>query len=68
MKVQASNNIYLFIADFSVKFAIYIVELEAKKASAERGVLLSRHHNIAEATPPVKNKKEEQEADHSNSL
>jgi hypothetical protein len=53
---------------FSVKYAIYIVELEAIKASAGRGVLLSRRHNIAEATPPVKKKKEEQEADHSNPL
>jgi hypothetical protein len=50
------NNIYLFMAVFIVKYTIYIVELEAIKASAGRGVLLSRHHIIAEATPPVRNK------------
>ncbi len=68
LKMQSSHNIYLFIADFSVKYVIYIVEQEAIKASAGRGVLLSQRHNIAEATPPVRNKKEEQEADHSNPL
>ncbi len=56
------------MADFSVKYAIYIVELEAIKVSAGRAVLLSRHHYIAEATPPVKNKKQEQEANHSSPL
>jgi hypothetical protein len=51
------NNIYLFMADFSIKYTIYIVELGAIKASAGRGVLLSRRHIIAEATPLVRNKK-----------
>jgi len=32
------------------------VELEAAKASVGRGGLLSRRHNIAEATPPVRNR------------
>jgi hypothetical protein len=68
LKTQSSQNIYHFIVDFSVKYAIYIVEQEAIKASARRGLLLSRRHNIAEATPPVRNKKEEQETDHSNPL
>jgi hypothetical protein len=53
LKMQTSHNIYLFMASFSVKCAIYIVEQEAIKASAGRGVLLSRRHNIAEATPTV---------------
>jgi hypothetical protein len=56
LKVHASNNIYLFLADFSIKYAIYIVELEAIKASTGRGLLLSWRHNIADATPPRKNK------------
>jgi hypothetical protein len=38
--MQTSNNIYLFVADFSIKGAIYIEELEAIKASAGGGVLL----------------------------
>jgi hypothetical protein len=33
LKMQTSNNIYLFMADFSVKYIIYIVELEPIKAS-----------------------------------
>jgi hypothetical protein len=48
LKTQTSHNIYLFMASFSVKYAIHIVELEAIKASAGRGVLLLQ--NIAEAT------------------
>ncbi len=47
LKMQSSHNIYLFIADFSVKYDIFIVEQEAIKACAGRGVLLSRRHNIA---------------------
>jgi hypothetical protein len=35
------------------------------KASVGEGVRLSRLHNIAEATSPVKYKKEEQEANRS---
>jgi hypothetical protein len=50
------NNIYLFMADFSIKYTIYIVELGAIKASAGREVLLGRRHIIAEATPLVRNK------------
>jgi hypothetical protein len=44
------------MADFSVKYAIYIVEQKAIKASVGRGVLLNRRHIIVEATPPVRNK------------
>jgi hypothetical protein len=65
LKMQTSHNFYLFKADFSIKYTIYIVKLEAIKVSAGRGLLLSQRQNIAEATPPVRNKKEEQEADHS---
>jgi len=58
--MQTSNNIY--------KCAIYIVELEAIKASAGRGVFLSLGHIIAEATPPVRNKNKEQDDDQSSPL
>ncbi len=68
MKMQTSNNIYLFVASFSIKCAIYIVELEAIKVSGGRGVLLSQRHIIAEATPPVRNKNKEQDGDHSSPL
>ena len=64
LKMQTSHNIYLFMARFSVKYTIYRVELETIKKSAGKGVLLSQWQNIAEATPPVRNKKEEQEASH----
>jgi hypothetical protein len=50
------NNIYLLMADFGINYSIYIVELEAIKASGRRGVLLRGRHIIAEATPPLKNK------------
>jgi hypothetical protein len=52
------NNIYRyhFMADFSIKYTIYIVELGAIKASVGREVLLSRPHIIAEATPLVRYK------------
>jgi hypothetical protein len=43
-------------------------ETEAIIASKVEGVLLSRLQYIAETTPPVRNKKEEQEADHSDPL
>ncbi len=55
LKMQTSHNIYIFMASFIVKYAIYMVELEAIKASAGRGVLLCRQQNIAAAIPPVKN-------------
>ncbi len=42
LKMQTSHNIYLFMASFSVKYAMYIVELEAIKVSAGREALLSR--------------------------
>jgi hypothetical protein len=48
----------------SIKYAIYIVELEAIKENARAGVLLSRLQLITEATSPVRSKKEEQEANH----
>jgi hypothetical protein len=60
LKMQTAHNIYLFIKCFSNKCAIYIVELEAMKASAGRGVLLSLRQNVAVATPPVKNKRKTQ--------
>ena len=60
LKMQTSHNIYLFMARFSVKYTIYRVELETIKKSAGKGVLLSQWQNIAEATPPVRNKKENQ--------
>ncbi len=66
--MQISNNIYLFVASFSVKYSLYIVELGAIKSSAGTGVLLSRCHIIAEAKPPVRNKNKVQEADHFNPL
>ncbi len=44
------------MADFSIKYTIYIVELGAIKASVGREVLLSRPHIIAEATPLVRYK------------
>jgi hypothetical protein len=49
--MQTSPNIYLFMASFNSKYAIYIVETEAIKASD------SRLQNTAEAAPSVKNKK-----------
>jgi hypothetical protein len=55
--MQTSPNIYLFMASFNSKYAIFIVETEAIKASEGEGVLLSRLQNIAEAAPSVKNKK-----------
>jgi hypothetical protein len=60
LKMQTSHNIYLFMASFSIKCAIYIVEMEAMKASSGRAVLLSRRQNVAVATPPVKNKRKTQ--------
>jgi hypothetical protein len=51
--MQTSNNIHLFMASFNIKYAIYKVELEARKASSGRGVLFSQCHIIAEATSPV---------------
>jgi hypothetical protein len=53
LKVQTSHNIYLFMVSFNNKYAIYIVEVEAIKASEGEGVLLSQLQNIAEAKPPV---------------
>jgi hypothetical protein len=37
LNMQASNNIYLFMAIFSIKYAIYIVELEAIKSERGKG-------------------------------
>jgi hypothetical protein len=37
LKMQTSNKIYLFMASFNIKYAIYIVELEAIKASGGKG-------------------------------
>jgi hypothetical protein len=53
---------------YSIKCATYIMKLEAIKASTGRGVLLSQRPIIAEATPPVRNKNKEQDADHSSPL
>ena len=41
LKMHPSQNIYLFMVNFSVKYTIYIVELEAIKAITGRGVLLN---------------------------
>ncbi len=68
LKMQTPHNIYLFIASFNSKYTIYIMETEAIIASKGEGVLLSWLQNIAETTPPVRNKKEEQEANHSDLL
>jgi hypothetical protein len=68
LKMQTSNNIYLFMASFYSKYALYIVELELIKASMGQGVCLSWLQNIAEATSPARSKKGEQEADHSSLL
>ncbi len=45
------------MVSYNNKYAIYIVEAEALKASEGEGVLLSRLQNVAVATPPVKKKK-----------
>jgi hypothetical protein len=45
------------MVSFNNKYAIYIVEAEALKASKGKGVLLSRLQNVAVATPPVREKK-----------
>jgi ABC-type phosphate transport system substrate-binding protein len=66
--MQTSNNIYLFMVSFNIKYPIYIVELEAIKGSAGRRVLLSRCQVIAEAASPMRDKNKEQEADHSSPL
>jgi hypothetical protein len=54
LKMQTSHNIYLFMVSFNSKYAM---ETEAIKVSEVEGVLLSRLQNIAEAAPPVRNKK-----------
>ncbi len=41
LKMQHSNNIYLFMADFSVKYVINIVKLEPIKASSGEGASVS---------------------------
>jgi hypothetical protein len=66
--MQTSNNIYLFMASFNIKYTMYILELETIKVRAGREVLLSRRHIIAEATSPVRDKNKEEEADHSSPL
>jgi hypothetical protein len=58
--MQTLHNIYLFMASFNSKYAIYIVEIEPLKESEGEGVRLSWLQNIAEASSPVRNKKEEQ--------
>jgi hypothetical protein len=40
--MQTSHNIYLLMANYSIKYDIYIVELEAIKESAGDGVVLSQ--------------------------
>jgi hypothetical protein len=56
--MQTLNNIYLFTTSCNIKYATYIVGLEAIKASAGRRVLPSQLQNIAEATCPTRNRKE----------
>jgi hypothetical protein len=60
LKMQKLNDIYLFTTRCNIKDTIYIVELEPIKASMGEGVCLSQLQSIAEATSPVRNKKEEQ--------
>ncbi len=62
--MQTLHNIYLLMVSRSIKYAIYIVELEAIKEKAGERVLLNRLQLIAEATSPARSKKEEQEANH----
>ncbi len=57
MKMQTSHNINLFMARLNSKYTIYIVQTEAIIVREGKGVLLSRLQNIAEATPPVRNKR-----------
>jgi hypothetical protein len=61
LKMHMINNIYLFTTSCNIKYATYIVGLEAIKASAGRWVLLSRLQNITETTPPTRNRKEGKE-------
>jgi hypothetical protein len=68
LKMRTPHNNYLFMASFNSKYTIYIVETEAIIASKGKGFLLRWLQNIAETTPPVRNKKEDQEANHSDPL
>jgi hypothetical protein len=56
LKMRTPHNIYLFMASCNSKCTIYIVETEAIIASKGEEVLLSWLQNIAETTPPVRNK------------
>jgi hypothetical protein len=51
LKMQASHNIYLSMASNSIKYAIYIVELEPIQAARGTGVCLSWRQNVAAPTP-----------------
>jgi hypothetical protein len=51
--MRTSNNIYLLMANYSIKYDIYIVKLEAIEESAGEGVTLSWRQDIAAATPLV---------------
>jgi hypothetical protein len=57
--MQTLKDIYLFTTSCNIKYATYIVDWRIDiKAAREGGVLLSRLQNIAEATPPARNRKE----------
>jgi hypothetical protein len=47
--MQTTHNIYLFMASFYRKYAIYIVETEPLKEREGEGVRLSKLQNIAES-------------------
>jgi hypothetical protein len=62
---QTLYNTYFFLADCYAQYACLYCESEPIKESAGGGLSLSPLHHIVEATPPVRNKKEEHDADHS---
>jgi len=55
LKMQLINNIYLFTASCNIHLK---KGTGGNKSKRGKGVLLSRLQNIAEATPPTRNRKE----------
>ncbi len=65
--MQVSKITYLFVADFGIKYATYIVNWRLKKPVA-RGNSLSQRHLIPKATSPMRDvNKKKNKADHSRS-
>ncbi len=58
LKMETLNIINIFMASCNIKDAIHIMEMEPIKASLGEGACLSRLQNIAEATSPVRKRKE----------